>query len=257
MTTTATSTPIAKEPVMTTDTARRPAATVTPDAPTHLRLGSAAMVVGLLGQVPLGALHPHREYANDSVAAFHEYAHSEAWGLVHLGQYLCVLLVAAGLVALAAPLARGRGLAGFLGVVAAVAAVASAAVFAVQMAVDGIALKAAVDAWVSATGTAEQDTAYRVAESVRSMEKGLSALFNLTNGVTLLSLGTALAVSPGRRRWLGWIATLAGSGLVGVGVITARTGFSHEATNLMLPTTATVALFAVGMAVAGPDRRAR
>src|SRR5688572_19440905 len=82
---------------------------------TRLRLGAGAMVVGLLGQVPLGALHPHQEYANDSAAAFHEYAHSEDWVLVHLGQYVGVLLVAIGLVTVATSLARQRGPAGFLG----------------------------------------------------------------------------------------------------------------------------------------------
>ena len=215
---------------------------------TRLRLGAGALVVGLLGQVPLGTLHPHQEYANDSAAAFHEYAHSKDWVLVHLGQYVGVLLVAIGLVAIATSLARQRGPAGFLGMVAAVTAVTSAAVFAVQMAVDGVALKAAIDAWASATGTAERDAAYLVAESVRSVEKGLSALFNITNGVTLLSLGAGLALT-GRSRWLGWIAAVAGLGLVAVGVITARTGFSHEATALMLPTTAAVAVFAVGMLV--------
>jgi hypothetical protein len=116
------------------------------------------------------------------------------------------------------------------------------------MAVDGVALKAAVDAWVSATGTAERDAAYLVAESVRSVEKGLSALFNVTNGVTMLSLAVGLALT-GRSRWLVWIAVVAGLGLVAVGVVTARTGFSHEATALMLPTTAAVAVFAMGMAV--------
>ena len=107
-----------------------------------------------------------------------------------------MLLVAVGLVAVATTLPRQRGPAGFLGVVAAVTAVTSAAVFAVQMAVDGVALKAAVDAWVSAPSAAAQDAAYRVAESVRSLEKGLSALFNLTNGLTMLSLGAALALTP-------------------------------------------------------------
>jgi hypothetical protein len=235
------------------DTARR-------DDPARLRLGATAMAVGLLGQVPLGALHPHQEYANDSAAAFHEYAHSGDWVLVHLGQYLGVLLVAVGLVAVATSLPRQRGPAGFLGVVAAVTAVTSAAVFAVQMAVDGVALKAAVDAWVSAPTAAEQDVAYRVGESVRSLEKGLSALFNLTNGVTMLSLGAALALTPGRR-WLGGVATVAGSGLVAVAVITAHAGFSHGATALMLPTTAALSVFTAGVAATAwrrttPDRGA-
>jgi hypothetical protein len=77
-----------------------------------------------------------------------------------------------GLVAIATTLARQRGAAGIFGLVAAVTALTSAAVFAVQMAVDGVALKAAIDAWESATGTTDQAAAYRVADSIRSIEKG-------------------------------------------------------------------------------------
>ena len=219
------------------------------DDPNRLRLGTAAMLLGLLSQVPLGSLHPHQEYANDSAAAFHEYAHSQDWVLVHLGQFLGVLILTVGLVSVATALSRQRGAAGFLGVAAAVTAVISAAVFAVQMAVDGVALKAAVDDWVSATGTVDRDVAYRVAESMRSLEKGLSALFNTTNGLTVLSLGVGLTLTRGPGRRLGWVAAVAGVGLGAVGVITARTGFSHEATSLMVPTTAVLAVFVVGMTI--------
>lgn len=217
--------------------------------PNRLRVGAVALLVGLLSQIPLGALHPHREYANDSVAAFHEYAHSEDWVLVHLAQFLGMLLVTVGLVALATTLARQRGAAGIFGLVAAVTALISIAVFAVQMAVDGVALKAAIDAWESATSATDQAAAYRVADSIRSIEKGLSALFNLTNGLTLLNLGVGLTLSRGHGRRLGWLAALAGVGLLTVGVITARTGFSHEASSLALPTTGALAVFAVGLMI--------
>jgi hypothetical protein len=220
------------------------------DNPVLLRLGASAMVLGLLGQLPLGAFHPHEAYANNSAAAFHEYSHSQDWVLVHLGQFLGALLVALGLVAIATSLARPGGWAGALGVVAAVTAVTSVAVFAVQMAVDGVALKAAVDAWVSAPSGVEQDVAYRVAESIRSVEKGLSALFNLTNGLTLLSLGLGLGMGRSHPRWLGWTGAAAGLGLLTVGMVTAQTGFSREAASLVLPTTAVLTVFVVGMAVA-------
>ena len=228
----------------------RPTDTNRPESPDQLRLGTATLVAGLLSQVPLGALHPHREYANDSVAAFHEYTHSGDWVLVHLGQFLGLMLATIGLVAVATSLGRHRGTAGFLGQVAVVTAVVSAAVFAVQMAVDGVALKAAVDAWDMATTTADQSASYRVAESVRSVEKGLSALFNLINGLTLLSLGIGLTLGSGRGRRLGWIAAVAGVGFVAVGVLTARTGFSHEAASAALPATGALVVFAIGMAFA-------
>jgi len=231
-----------------TISATRPGGTGRLEDTTLIRLGTTALVAGLLSQIPLGALHPHREYANDSLAAFHEYAHSEDWVMVHLGQFLGLLLVTVGLMAVASHLFRQRGAAGFLGLVAMITALVSAAVFAVQMAVDGVALKAAIDAWEAASATTDQSSAYRVAESVRSVEKGLSAMFNLINGLTMLSLGIGLTIGKGRGRRLGWIAVVAGAGLVGVGVLTARTGFSHEASSLALPATAALLLFAVGMA---------
>ena len=83
------------------------------------------------------------------------------------------------------------------------------------------------------------------------MEKGLSALFNLTNGLTMLSLGAGLSLGGGRGRRLGWIAAVAGVGFVAVGLLTAQTGFSHEATSAALPATGALLVFAVGMAFAG------
>jgi hypothetical protein len=213
-----------------------------------LRVGTAFLLGGLLSQIPLGALHPHREYANDSLAAFHEYAHSHDWVLVHLGQFLGMLVITIGLVAISATLLRQRGATRVLGLVAAVTAVVAASVFAVQMAVDGVALKAAIDAWESAAGT-DQAAAFQVADSVRSVEKGLSALFNITNGLTMLSLGVGLTCGQGRGRRLGWLAAVAGAGLLLVGTMTAHSGFSHAASSLALPTTGLLAAFGIGMFV--------
>jgi hypothetical protein len=213
-----------------------------------LRFGATFLLGGLLSQVPLGALHPHREYANDSLAAFHEYSHSHDWVLVHLGQFVGLLVITIGLVAIAVTLLRRGGAPGALGLVAAVTAIVSTAVFAVQMAVDGVALKAAIDAW-EAAGSSDQAAAFAVADSVRSVEKGLSALFNLTNGITLLSLGLGLTLGQGRGRRLGWLAAVAGVGLVVVGVVTAQTGFSHAASSVALPVTIALAGFGIGMLV--------
>ena len=61
--------------------------------------------------------------------------------------------------------------------------------------------------------------------------------------IALLVLGRG----PGRR--LGWLAAIAGVGLLTVGVITAQTGFSHEASTLALPATGALAPFAVGLMI--------
>jgi len=235
---------------MTTSALRQtPSADTTLEEGSLLRVGTAFLAGGLLSQVPLGALHPHREDANDSVAAFHEYSHSHHWVLVHLGQFLGLVLITVGLVAICETLRRQHGAARGLGLVAAVAAIVSAAVFAVQMAVDGVALKSAIDGWESAAGGTDKAAAFQVADAVRSVEKGLSAVFNLSNGLTLLSLGLGLTRGEGCGRRLGWLAAVAGVGLLSVGAITAHTGFSHAASSLALPTTGLLAVFGIGMFV--------
>lgn len=224
----------------------------TPGLPTasyngdRMRLTAVLMLLGGLSQLPLALLHPHHEQPNDSRAAFAEYARSTDWVWVHLGQYLGTLLLALGLVSLAVSLTRQRGVTGQLGRLAAVAAVVTAGVFAVQMAVDGIALKAAVDNWAAATD-ANQAAAYDVADAVRATEKGLSALFHLNNAATLLALGVAMMASRAHRI-LGFAGAAAGAGFLVVGALTARTGFSPEASTVALAPTLLLLVFLLGSA---------
>jgi hypothetical protein len=63
-----------------------------------------------------------------------------------------------GLLALARSLSRQAGVVGALGIVGAVTAVLVAAVFAVQMAVDGVALKAAIEAVIVLSDVATEAT---------------------------------------------------------------------------------------------------
>jgi hypothetical protein len=93
----------------------------------------------------MGFLHPSHAQPNDSAAAFDEYSHSQAWTYVHIGQFAGTLLVVITLVAIARSLSRQPGIPGALAVLGGVTAVLIAAVFAVQMAVDGVALKGTID----------------------------------------------------------------------------------------------------------------
>ena len=70
--------------------------------PALLRLGALLGGIGVLLQVPMDRLHPHHAAPNDSAAAFHEYAASQDWTIVHIGQWLGMLLIVFGLVSLAA-----------------------------------------------------------------------------------------------------------------------------------------------------------
>ena len=210
-----------------------------------LRLGAVAGVAGLVVQVVSTLLHPSEAQPNDSGAAFREYAAFGGWELVHIGQWLGVVLVAVALVILARALTGQPGLAGAFAVPGMVAAVLVAAVFTVQMAVDGVALRAAIDSWLGAA-PGGADAAFGVAEGVRGLEKGLSGFFHLLNGSTLLLLGLAMVCGRAAPGWLGGVGVLAGLGYLAGGVVTTYTGFSATAGTVLLGPLALSVVFLLG-----------
>jgi hypothetical protein len=137
-----------------------------------LRVGALMGVVGIVLQVVMGFLHPAHADPNDSAAAFREYAHSEHWTSIHIGQFIGTLLIVLALVSLARGLSHQPGIAGAFAVVGGVTAVLVAGVFAVQMAVDGVALKGTFDAWTSATSAADKTAAFGVADGISRNREG-------------------------------------------------------------------------------------
>jgi hypothetical protein len=217
--------------------------------PSLLIVGLVAAVVGILVEVAMGFLHPSHAQPNDSAAAFEEYSHSADWTYVHIGQFAGTLLVVIALVAIARTLSDQPGIAGAMAVVGAVTAVLIGAVFAVQMAVDGVALKGTVDAWAHASTAADRSAAFLVADGVRWIEKALSSFFHLLNGTTLLVLGLSILFGQRTRRWLGWVGVVAGIGFLIGGVITSRTGFSPDASRVLTPALLLSAVFLIGTTV--------
>lgn len=213
-----------------------------------LRLGACLAVAGLAVQLPLGNWHPHEQDPNASREAFIEYAQSNDWVLVHIGQFLGAALVCFGLVLLARTLARPRGVAGALALIGGAAAIVATAVFAVQMAVDGVALDAAIGAWLDAD-PGNRAAAFLVADSIRAVEKGLSGFFHLSNGITLLAFGLSIAIGRHLPRALGWIGAAAGAAFLALGSIVAHTGFSAAGATVALVATVLVAVFLTGLAL--------
>jgi hypothetical protein len=214
-----------------------------------LRVGATAGVAGLLVQVVMGQMHPAHADPNDSRAAFIEYSNYANWTFVHIGQWAGTLLLGVGLLILALSLVRQPLLPGALAVVGAVTSVLLVAVFTVQMAVDGVALRSAIDTWTSAPVGAGKTSAFQVAEGVRGVEKGLSGFFHLNNGLTLVTLGLSIALGHLYARWLGWTAVVAGLGFLAGGVVTARTGFSATAGTVLTPALLLLLVFVVGVCV--------
>lgn len=214
-----------------------------------LRLGAVLGLSGFVVQIVMDRLHPHGVEPNDSANVFREYAGSEIWTAVHIGQFVGTLLIVLAFVALARSLYQQPGVAGALAVVGTVTAILVAAVFAVQMAVDGVALKAAINTWVDAASPGDQLAAFHVAETVRWIEKGLGGLFQFINGTTLLALGASIALGDRYPKWIGVVGALAGLGFVAGGVLTAHTGFSARAGSVLLPATVLLAIFILGVAI--------
>jgi hypothetical protein len=86
------------------------------------------------------------------------------------------------------------------------------------MAVDGVALKNAVDAWAAAPEQ-ERVAGFAAAEAVRWLEWGANSFFQIVLGLTLGLLGAAVSRTLVVGHWLGWVAAAAGACLIGGGVI--------------------------------------
>lgn len=194
------------------------------------RLGAAALPLGVVVLVVAETLHPSREDPMDNPAVFAEYADSDIWTAVHLLEYFGFLLLLGGLVALYYSLRNrpgvGAGLAPFgLAPFGLAAAVTTAASFTVLQAVDGVALKRAVDAWVSAPA-AQRSAAFAAAETIRWIEIAMNSFSYFLAGLALFLAGLTIALGRAYPRWAGLIAVVSGLAFMYDGaVVVAFEGF--------------------------------
>jgi hypothetical protein len=191
------------------------------EAPAGRQLGEADAITARIGAVTLPlaiivfvvstAVHPSREAPMDNPAVFMEYAQTESWIAVHFGQWLGVLLLFGGLVALYYSITTkseaGAGVVARLGLAAAVLAASSLTML---QAVDGVALKWAVDEWASAPAD-QQGAAFSAAKALRWIEYANQSYSNILLGLTLALYGLAMGLGTVYPRWLGWEAV--GSGV--------------------------------------------
>src|SRR5687768_16500885 len=115
----------------------------------RLRLSAVLLAVGFIFFVLMGLLHPGVP-ANKHREVFAGYAASAGWTPVHLGQFAGMGLAIAGLLVLYFALDLRDGGAAWMARLGAVSAGVTLALYSVLQAVDGVALKQAVDAWASA-----------------------------------------------------------------------------------------------------------
>ena len=196
---------------------------------TSFRLASALIFGGDLLFIAAGVFHPDRVPANQHPEVFAEYATSANWGAVHMGQFAGMAVLLAGVVALVFALAGAPGRLGRLGSLAAVSAVVTVALTAVLPAVDGVALKAAADAWLNAPA-AEQPARLAAVEAVRWLEWGARSYHRSVLGVTLILVAAQIVVSARIPRPIGYVMILSGLAYIAQGVVVGAEGFSSNGT---------------------------
>src|SRR5215217_3059993 len=142
------------------------------------RFGAMALPLGIIVFVVATAIHPSREDVMDNQAVFMEYAQSQSWIAVHLAQWVAVLLLFGGFAAVYYSITRRSGADAALASFGLALAVLTATSLTMLQAVDGVALKWAVDAWASAPADQEV-AAFAAAEALRWTEYSLQSFSNI------------------------------------------------------------------------------
>lgn len=192
-----------------------------------LSLSAASAVIGPLLYVAVTLLHPPG-IPNDHPATFRQYAMSQNWVVIHLAQLAALLLGLVGMAGIALSMLRLQEKGRLLALVAVGLAAASIPTAIVLQAVDGIALKRAVDAWVAEGGTVGS-ASFAAARAIRWSEEGLNAVLGLTMGLTAILTGAAMVRGAVYPRLLGWVGVAIGVGVLAGAFIIAETGFSPTA----------------------------
>ncbi len=189
-----------------------------------LRLSATLLLVGQLLYIVVTQLHTGGD-ANNHPTIFAAYAGSALWTAVHLGQFLAVAILVAGLLALFFALDDQDGTASWAGRFGAASAVAALALYGVLQAVDGVANKQADVAWVSAPA-AEKAARFASAEAIRWIEWGLRSYHDFALGLAVLLLAAAVLRTAWLPRPVGYLMGLTGLANLAQGWVVGAQGFS-------------------------------
>ena len=188
-----------------------------------LRLSATLLLVGQILYVVVTLLHTGGE-ANNHPAIFAAYAGSGIWTAVHVAQFACMATMLAGLLGLFSAIDIHAGITRLAGRLGAAATTATLALCGVVLAVDGVALKQAVNAWTNAP-EAEKAARFAAAETMRWLEWGTRSYENFTLGLAVLL--AALAVQRARLpRTIAYVMGLAGLTYLVQGWFAGVEGFS-------------------------------
>lgn len=140
---------------------------------------------------------------------FKAYADSNYWTLIHAFQFVGDAVFAFGLIALYSALYVKSGLVGQLSRLAVYSAVASLTFYAVVLAVDGIALRYAIDAWLNASPS-NQSSYFAVAQGIRALEWAARGYSDYLVGLTLALFATVIVLTARISKPIGYLMMLLG-----------------------------------------------
>ena len=178
-----------------------------------LRFSAILLVVGVVMFIMVTVLfHPGGVPGNDA-GTFRGYANSTYWPLVHSLQFAGNVIIVFGLLALFSALNVKSGLVGVLNRFVVYSAVASLAALAAGYAVDGIALRQAINAWLNAPSSV-QSAYFAVAEGLRVLEWGVRGYSDYLSGLSLVLFATVITLTGRISRPVGYIMGLTGLGFI-------------------------------------------
>jgi hypothetical protein len=202
-------------------------------ASSALSLAAAAAVIGPIIYVVVTLFHPPGAPANDHPVVFREYATSQTWIAIHLVQLAGLILALIGIGGLAGSMLRHQQNGRLLALLAVGFAAASIPFAGILQAVDGIAQKRAVDAWVAAGGTVGS-ASFAVPTATRWLEEGVNAVFGLSLALAVILVGAAMVRGAVYPHVMGWIGAALGIANFIQAILVAETGFSPAAQTWIL-----------------------
>ena len=192
-----------------------------------LLLSAVLLGSGFIGLGIASKFHAGTVDANNHPAVFVQYAQSAAWTADHLGGFVAMAITISGVLVLFYALNLQDGMPRLLARIGIVSAGVTLALTAMNFAVDGVVLKRAVDAWVSAPD-AEKAARFASAEAVRWLEEGIASYQGFVLGFTLILLATLIVWKAPIPRPIGYLLAVGGIGYLARGWILGAAGFAPE-----------------------------
>lgn len=188
-----------------------------------LRLPAFAMLAGQTLYIVITQLYAGGE-ANDHHHIFETYAENGIWTAVHLGQFIGIAAILAGMAAVFLTLEPRTGTMKAVAAFGVGLSVAALALYGALQAVDGVALKQTVNAWAAAAD-AEKTARFASAESIRWLEWGMRSYHDIAMGLALVILVRVMK-RAGLSIGMAFLIGVSGLALLAQGWIAGTEGFT-------------------------------